>query len=104
MFKLGSLPTDTTTTVTPNVKTKKPDQQPLLNRNNLKQTTKKEYVDNAVKTAFDIPSHQPTSSKADDYLDRHLFAKADLDYIPGLDYDLGPVFIPSRNFILFLIN
>ncbi len=105
MFKLGSLPTDTTTT-TPNIKTKKPDQEPLLTKNNLKQTTKKEYVDNAVKTAFNIPSHQhPTSSKADDYLDRHLFAKADLDYIPGLDYDLGPVFIPSRNLIFsFKLN
>ena len=70
---------------TPNTKMKKPDQEPLLNRNNLQQTTKKEYVDNAVKTAFDIPSTQhQTNSKADDFLDRHLFEKADLDYIPGL--------------------
>jgi len=65
--------------------------------------TKKEYVDNAVKTAFDIQSpaqHQSSNSKTNtDFLDRHLFAKADLDYIPGLDYDLGPVFIPSRNLI-----
>ncbi len=100
MFKLGPSPTDTTTTNTPNMKSKKPDQEPLLKRNNLEQTTKKQYVENAVKNAFDIPQQQhQTSSNADDYLDRHLFAKADLDYIPGLDYDLGPVFIPSRNLI-----
>jgi len=99
MFKLDGSPTDTVTPTTPNSKIKKPDQEPLLKRNNLKQTTKKEYVENAVKTAFDIPSNQPTNSKADDYLDRHLIGKADLDYIPGLDFDLGPVFIPSREFI-----
>lgn len=97
MFKLGGSPTDTAATTTPNLKMKKPDQEPLINRNNLKQTTKKEYVNNAVKTAFDIPSNQPLNSKSDDYLDRNLIAKADLDYIPGLDYDLGPVFIPSKN-------
>ena len=34
--------------------------------------------------------------KSDDFLDRHLFQKTDLDYIPGLDYDLGPVFLPSK--------
>ncbi len=66
--------------------------------------TKKEYVDNAVKTAFDIqspPQHQSTNSKANtDFLDRHLYEKADLDYIPGLDYDLGPIYIPSK--ILFI--
>jgi hypothetical protein len=97
MFKLGGSPPNTTTkTTTPsNTKTKKSDQEPLLNRNNLKQTTKKEYVNNAVKTAFDIP---PSHSKADEFLDRQLIQKADLDYIPGLDYDLGPVFIPSRDF------
>ena len=93
MFKLGSSPAET-----PSTKSKKPDQEPLLKRNNLQQTTKTEYVDNAVKTAFDIPSTQTKSSKADDFLDRQLFSKADLDYIPGLDYDLGPVFIPSRIF------
>ena len=98
MFKLGSSPTETaTTTPVTNAKTKKSDQEPLLNRNNLKQTTKKEYVENAVKTAFDIPSTSPTHPKADDFLDRHLIQKADLDYIPGLDYDLGPVFIPSKD-------
>jgi hypothetical protein len=62
--------------------------------------TKKAYVDNAVKTAFDLQSptqHQSSSSNANtDFLDRHLFEKADLDYIPGLDYDLGPVYIPSK--------
>jgi hypothetical protein len=25
-----------------------------------------------------------------------MFEKADLDYIPGLDYDMGPVYIPSK--------
>jgi hypothetical protein len=100
MFKLGGTSPDTMTTTTSNLKMKKPDQQPLLERNNLKNTTKKEYVNNAVKTAFDMPPHQhQTSSKADDYLDRHLMSKADLDYIPGLDDHLGPVFIPSRNII-----
>jgi hypothetical protein len=98
MFKLGGSPTNTTTTTTSNAKTKKPDQVPLLNRNNLKHTTKKDYVDNAVKTASDNPSLHPTNTKADDFLDRQLIQKADLDYIPGLDYDLGPVFIPSKDF------
>jgi hypothetical protein len=98
MFKIGSPAPDTKTTTTANSKIKKPDQEPLLNRNNLKQTTKKEYVENAVKTAFDIPTLHSTNSKADDYLDRHLMVKADLDNIPGLDYDYRPVYIPSRNF------
>ena len=94
MFKLGGSPPETS-------KMKKPDQEPLIPRNNLKQTTKKAYVENAVKTAFDLPPHHPpaANSKADDFLDRHLIQKADLDYIPGLDYDLGPVFIPSKDFI-----
>ncbi|CAF0900785.1 unnamed protein product [Rotaria sordida] len=95
MFKLGSSPTDTTVTTSSNVKSKKSDQESFLNRNNLKQTTKKEYVENAVKTAFDKTPNPPKSSQADDYLDRHLFEKADLDYIPGLDYDLGPIFMPT---------
>lgn len=43
-----------------------------------------------MKTALDLPS------KNDDFLDRQLLHKADLDYIPGLDYDLGPVFMPSK--------
>ena len=95
MFKVGGSPAETTTnTPATNAKTKKADQEPLLNRNNLKQTTKKEYVEHAVKTAFDVP---PTNTKADDFLDRQLIQKADLDYIPGLDYDLGPVFIPSKD-------
>ena len=82
------------------MKSKKADQEPLIKRNNLQQTTKKEYVENAVKTAFDIPPHHhPGNSNTDDFLDRQLFAKADLDYIPGLDFDVGPVYIPSRNFI-----
>lgn len=94
MFKLGGSPGETTTnTPVTNAKTKKADQEPLLNRNNLKQTTKKDYVENVVKTAFDVPA---TTTKADDFLDRHLIQKADLDYIPGLDYDLGPVLIPSN--------
>lgn len=120
MFKIGSSPTDSTATTvtTPNLKMKKPEQEPLTARNNLKQTfvflryfysplsllssTKKEYVENAVKTAFDVPTthpshHNPSSSKGNtDFLDRQIFEKADLDYIPGLDYDLGPVFIPSK--------
>jgi len=126
MFKLGPSPTDTTTTNTPNLKSKKPEQESIVNRNNLQQTyvnkkpkvtykknscfcrTKKEYVDNAVKTAFDLQSPSQTyssSSKANtDYLDRHLFEKADLDYIPGLDYDLGPVYIPSKIIAFFLRN
>ncbi|CAF1093497.1 unnamed protein product [Rotaria sordida] len=103
MFKLGSLPTDTvtttTTTTTPNLKSKKPEQDPLVPRNNLQQTTKKDYVENAVKTAFDIqpsPHYNSSSSKTNtDFLDRQLFEKADLDYIPGLDYDVGPVYIPT---------
>jgi hypothetical protein len=122
MFKLGSPQTDTTTT-TPNLKMKKPEQESIIPRNNLKQTyayiyiifyiyffvllisrTKKEYVENAVKTAFDAqtpssppPQYNSSSSKANnDFLDRQLFEKADLDYIPGLDYDVGPVFIPSK--------
>lgn len=54
-----------------------------------------------MRTAFDLPAtHQPpstTHSKGNtDILDQQLFEKADLDYIPGLDYDLGPVFIPSE--------
>lgn len=102
MFKIGGSPTETaTTTPVTNTKTKKPDQQPLLNRNNLKQTTKKDYVENAVKTAFDIPSANATNTKADDFLDRHLIQKADLDYIPGLDYDLGPVFLPSKEVFVY---
>ena len=95
MFKLGGSPSETAPT-TPSTKGKKPDQEPLLTRNNLKQTTKKEYVDNAVKTAFDLPPTHNPHSKTDDFLDRHLIQKANLDYIPGLDYDLGPVFIPSK--------
>lgn len=59
-------------------------------------------MDNAVKTAFDLPSptqHHSTNSKANsDFLDRHMFEKADLDYIPGLDYDLGPVYLPSKTY------
>jgi len=82
MFKLAS-PT------TSNDKNKKAAAQPVSNRNNLQQTTKKEHVENVVKTALDFPS------KKDDFLDRQLLHKADLDYIPGLDYDLGPVFIPT---------
>ena len=118
MFKLGA-PPPTSTDATTNLKMKKPEQEPMMDRNNLKQTyinhtisiiynkslfssrTKKTYVDNAVKTAFDIqtpPQQHPTSSKANtDFLDRQIFEKADLDYIPGLDYDLGPVYIPSKN-------
>lgn len=65
--------------------------------------TKKDYVENAVKTAFDIPPHSPNQSSNSktntDYLDRHLFEKADLDYIPGLDFDMGPVFIPSKRIL-----
>jgi len=38
MFKLGSPPTDTTTTVIPNVKMKKPEQESIVIRNNLQQT------------------------------------------------------------------
>lgn len=58
-------------------------------------------MDNAVKTAFDLQSpSQHYSQDNTDYLDRHLFEKADLDYIPGLDYDLGPVYIPSKFIIL----
>lgn len=64
-------------------------------------SAKKEYVENAVKNAFETQSPAPyssSSSKANtDFLDRQLFEKADLDYIPGLDYDLGPVFIPSKD-------
>jgi hypothetical protein len=45
------------------------------------------------------------NTKKDDFLDRQLFQKADLDYIPGLDYDLGPVFLPSKNIHCFrLVN
>jgi hypothetical protein len=99
MFKLGASPTDTAVTNTPNTKMKKPDQEPLIKKNNLQSTTKKEYVDNAVKTAFDIPPHPSKNANDDDFLDRHLIGKADLDYIPGLDYDLGPVYIPSTDFI-----
>ena len=59
--------------------------------------TKKEYVENVVKTAFDVPSSPPQyQSSNTDILDRQLFEKNDLDYIPGLDYDMGPVFIPSK--------
>ncbi|CAF3829900.1 unnamed protein product [Rotaria sp. Silwood1] len=100
MFKLGSSsssppPTDTATT-TPNVKSKKTDQETFLNRNNLRQTTKREHTENTIKTVLEKkPSNQPIVSKTDDYLDRHLFEKANLDYIPGLDYDLGPVFMPT---------
>jgi len=64
--------------------------------------TKKEYVDNAVKTAFDLQPPSSSSKANTDYLDRHLFEKADLDYIPGLDYDLGPVYIPSKIIAFFL--
>ena len=46
-----------------------------------------------------FPHNHSKNAKDDDFLDRHLIGKADLDYIPGLDYDLGPVFIPSRDFI-----
>jgi hypothetical protein len=45
MFKLGSPPptdTTTTTTPTPNLKMKKPEQESMINRNNLQQT----YVNN----------------------------------------------------------
>ncbi|CAF3656370.1 unnamed protein product, partial [Adineta steineri] len=95
MFKVNST-AESTTTNTPNTKMKKPDQVPLIQRNNLQQTAKKEYVDNAVKTAFDIPAqHHSSNSRSDDYLDRQIFQKSDLDYIPGLDYDLGPVIIPT---------
>ena len=63
--------------------------------------TKKEYVENVVKTAFDVPSSPPQyQSSNTDILDRQLFEKNDLDYIPGLDYDMGPVFIPSKILIL----
>ena len=94
---------------------KKPEQEQMIPRNNLKQTsvhqqstidrslwvslsrTKKEYVENVVKTAFDVPSSPPQyQSSNTDILDRQLFEKTNLDYIPGLDYDMGPVFIPSK--------
>lgn len=120
MFKIGSSPTDSTTTTvtTPHSKMKKPEQEPLTARNNLKQTfvfithlhsslsslfsTKKGYVENAVKTAFEQQAPHPsqhnssTSKGNTDFLDRQIFEKADLDYIPGLDYDVGPVFMPSK--------
>ena len=104
MFKLGSPPppaTATTAETTANAKMKKPEQESLTPRNNLQQTTKKEYVNNAVKTAFDVQApvntqHASNSKDNTDFLDRQLFEKTDLDYIPGLDYDLGPVFIPSK--------
>lgn len=117
MFKLTPGPNDSIPA--PATKMKKPDQEPLMPRNNLKQTsvhhssssselcwsfpsrTKKEYVENVVKTAFDAPSPPPQyQSSNTDILDRQLFEKADLDYIPGLDYDMGPVFIPSKILIL----
>ncbi|UJR27700.1 hypothetical protein I4U23_008977 [Adineta vaga] len=107
MFKLGSPPpqppsVEGGTTAPSNVKMKKPEQESITPRNNLQQTTKKEYVNNATKTAFDLqtpPQHQHTSSSKDnsDFLDRQFFEKANLDYIPGLDYDMGPVFIPTLN-------
>jgi hypothetical protein len=95
MFKLGAAPAET-----PSIKQKKPDQEPLIKRNNLQQTTKKEYVENAVKTAFDVPPQQSKNANDDDFLDRHLIGKANLDYIPGLDFDLGPVFIPCRHLFI----
>ncbi|CAF1504754.1 unnamed protein product [Adineta ricciae] len=105
MFKLGSPASAAATTAaetTANAKMKKPEQESLTPRNNLQQTTKKEYVNNAVKTAFDVQApantqHASNSKDNTDFLDRQLFEKPDLDYIPGLDYDLGPVVIPTLN-------
>lgn len=69
-------------------------------------STKKEHADNSVKKSFDLPpqsQYTSSTSKANtDFLDRQLFEKADLDFIPGLDYDMGPVYIPSKiTFIYF---
>lgn len=53
-----------------------------------------------MKTAIDVQPPPGTAPKSDDFLDRQLFQKADLDYIPGLDFDMGPVFIPSNDPLL----
>ncbi|CAF3010742.1 unnamed protein product [Rotaria socialis] len=111
MFKLGAAQAEAATTTAAttttaaaaaaasNAKAKKNEPETALNRNNPQQIAKKGHVDNTAKISFDNQSPAPynsSSSKANtDFLDRQLFEKADLDYIPGLDYDLGPVFIPT---------
>ncbi|CAF5146964.1 unnamed protein product, partial [Rotaria magnacalcarata] len=107
MFKLGAAQaeaatattTTAATTVASNAKTKKNEPETALHKNNPQQIAKKGHVDNTAKMSSDNQSPAPynsSSSKANtDFLDRQLFEKADLDYIPGLDYDLGPVFIPT---------
>ncbi|CAF0820027.1 unnamed protein product [Didymodactylos carnosus] len=103
MFKMGggstshTLPSTTASAKQAHVSTnghsttahnKKPE---MLEHNNLRQTVKHDYVENAVKQAFDIPDTREQSS----YLDKQLFEKTNLDNIPGLDYEFGPVYIPS---------
>lgn len=52
-----------------------------------------------VETQPSSPHYQQANAKANtDILDLQLFEKTDLDYIPGLDYDLGPVVLPSMKF------
>ena len=93
MFKLG-LSTANKATVS-NIESKTSSQ------NNLLRTIKKENVQSTVKTSLDNSLQQSNISKVDNFWDRQLFEKADLDNIPGLDYDLGPVVIPSSYSICF---
>ncbi|CAM4922480.1 unnamed protein product [Rotaria socialis] len=96
MFKLGSSPTETPAVTAVDSKAKKTEQKTPATKAGTQPTAKKEKADKTANAAVvEQPLIPPKNVNADDYLDRNLFAKANLDYIPGLDYDLGPVLIPS---------
>ena len=120
MFKLSSPTTDRVAPITSNLNTKGPDQELMTNVNNvalmyvnvnkkiihchivifLFSVRRKDRAHNAATATINdsLPLQYPSSnSKANtNILDRQLFEKTNLDYIPGLDYDLGPVYIPSK--------
>ena len=124
MFKLNSPPTDKVAPITSNLNTKRPDQELMKNTNNFTPTyvnenkkrihksysfffsiRRQECASNVVRTTINHPLPPSSSSKANtDILDRQLFEKTNLDYIPGLDYDLGPVYIPSKAILMIICS
>lgn len=104
MFKLGASTTESSSTAANDNKAKKPDPKAPASKTPAAKTTsqqgKKKDADKKENPPAEQPVVPPKNANADDYLDRNLYNKADLDYIPGLDYDLGPVLIPCKDFLL----
>ncbi|CAF5194652.1 unnamed protein product [Rotaria magnacalcarata] len=102
MFKLGSSSTETPAVTAADSKAKKTEQKTPATKTGTQPAAKKEKTEKTANAAVEQPPISPKNVNADEYLDRNLFAKADLDYIPGLDYDLGPVLIPCSVVFHFL--